>query len=126
MTMGAVFSTISSITNYIAKCFASAIESDKRIQARRLGKSRVIVFDDVDLAFMVEREWEGEVITVFYIVRSAHQKTAYEIHCELQAAKRAPLGAHGPMSALEMQFFSAAACSYEGNVADHSPHPVFV
>jgi hypothetical protein len=70
-----------SLTSYIAKCFASAIENDNRIQARRLGKSRIIVFDDVDLAFMVEREWQGEVITVFYIV--AHQKTAHEIHQEL-------------------------------------------
>jgi hypothetical protein len=94
-----------SITSYIAKCFACAIENDKRIQSRRLGKSRIIVFDDVDLAFMVEREWEGEVIPVFYVVRCAHQKTAQEIHRELQAAKAAPLGTHGPMNALEMWFF---------------------
>ena len=48
-----------SITSYIAKCFASAIENDKRIQSRRLGRSRLIAFDDVDLAFLMEREWEG-------------------------------------------------------------------
>jgi len=94
-----------SITSYIAKCFASAIENDKCIQSRRLGRSRLIAFDDVDLAFLMEREWEGETITVFYIVRAAHRKTALEIHHELQAAKAAPLGADGPMNALEMQFF---------------------
>jgi pyruvate/2-oxoglutarate dehydrogenase complex dihydrolipoamide acyltransferase (E2) component len=94
-----------SITSYIAKCFACAIENDKRMQSRRLGKSRLIVFDDVDLAFTMEREWEGETITVFYIVRAAHQKTVSEIHRELQAAKATPLGLDGPMNALEMQFF---------------------
>ena len=94
-----------SITSYIAKCFACAIESDKRIQARRLGRSRVIVFDDVDLAFTMEREWKGDTITVFYIVRAAQRKTASEIHGELQAAKAAPLGTDGPLNALEMQFF---------------------
>ncbi len=94
-----------SITSYIAKSFACAIENDKRIQSRRLGKSRLIVFDDVDLAFVVEREWKGEVVPVFYVVRNAHKNTAHDIHRELQTAKEAPLGIRGPMNALEMQFF---------------------
>jgi hypothetical protein len=94
-----------SMTSYIAKSFASAIEADKRMQAYRLGRSRLIAFDDIDLAFMIEREWEGEAIPVFHIVRAAHQKSVYEIHRELRSAREAPLGAMGPMSALEMQFF---------------------
>jgi 2-oxoacid dehydrogenase/acyltransferase catalytic subunit len=94
-----------SMTSYIAKSFASAIETDKRMQAYRLGKSRLVVFDDVDFAFMIEREWEGEPIPVFYIVRAAQQKSASDIHRELQAARETPLGTDGPMNALEMQFF---------------------
>src|SRR5262245_36748272 len=49
-----------SMTSYIAKSFACAIADDRRMQAYRLGRSRLVVFDDVDLAFMIEREWEGE------------------------------------------------------------------
>jgi pyruvate/2-oxoglutarate dehydrogenase complex dihydrolipoamide acyltransferase (E2) component len=94
-----------SMTSYIAKSFASAIETDKRMQAYRLGKSRLVVFDDVDFAFMIEREWQGEPIPVFCIVRAAQQKSASEIHRELQAARETPLGTDGPMNALEMQFF---------------------
>jgi hypothetical protein len=94
-----------SITSYVAKSFACAIDDDKRIQAYRLGKSRLVVFDDIDLTFMVEREWEGEPLLVFSIVRAAQRKTAQEIHRELQAAKETPLGTDGPMNALEMQFF---------------------
>jgi 2-oxoacid dehydrogenases acyltransferase (catalytic domain) len=94
-----------SMTSYIAKSFACAIEVDKRVQAYRLGKSRLVVFDDVDFAFMIERQWEGESIPVFYIVRAAQRKSAYEIHRELQTAKETPLGTDGPMNALEMQFF---------------------
>jgi 2-oxoacid dehydrogenases acyltransferase (catalytic domain) len=94
-----------SMTSYIAKSFACAIEVDKRVQAYRLGKSRLVVFDDVDFTFMIEREWEGEPIPVFYIVRAAQQKSASEIHRELQAARQTPLGIDGPMNALEMQFF---------------------
>jgi 2-oxoacid dehydrogenases acyltransferase (catalytic domain) len=98
-----------SMTSYIAKSFACAIANDKRMQAYRLGRSRLVVFDDVDLAFMVEREWEGEVFPVFYILRAAQQKTVFEIHRELRAARETPLGTVGPMSALEMQFFRLPA-----------------
>ena len=94
-----------SMTSYIAKSFASAIETDKRMQAYRLGQSRLVVFDDVDFAFMIEREWKDEPIPVFYIVRAAQQKSASDIHRELQAARETPLGTDGPMNALEMQFF---------------------
>jgi hypothetical protein len=45
-----------SITSYVAKSFACAIAEDRRMQAYRLGRSRLIEFDDIDLAFMVERE----------------------------------------------------------------------
>ena len=94
-----------SITSYIAKSFACAIDDDKGMQAYRLGKSRLVVFDDVDLTFMIEREWEGEPLPVFSIVRAAQRKTTHEIHRELLAAKETPLGTNGPMNALEMQFF---------------------
>jgi hypothetical protein len=94
-----------SMTSYIAKSFACAIEADKRVQAYRLGRSRLIAFDDIDLTFVVERQWEGTSIPVFYIVRAAQRKSAPEIHRELQAARTTPLGTDGPMNALEMQFF---------------------
>jgi hypothetical protein len=94
-----------SMTSYIAKSFACAIAQDKRMQAYRLGRSRLVVFDDIDLAFMIEREWEGETLPVFYVLRAAQRKTAVEIHRELRAARETPLGTQGPMSALELQFF---------------------
>ena len=93
------------LTSYIAKGFACAIADDKRMQSYRLGRSHLIVFDDVDLTFLVEREWEGEALPVFCIVRAADRKTAHEINQELQAARETPLGTQGPMSALEMLFF---------------------
>jgi hypothetical protein len=94
-----------SMTSYIAKSFACAIDADKRVQAYRLGKSRLVVFDDVDFAFLIERRWEGEPLPVFYIVRGAQRKSVVEIHRELQAARTTPLRTDGPMNALEVQFF---------------------
>ncbi|HUK06396.1 MAG TPA: 2-oxo acid dehydrogenase subunit E2 [Stellaceae bacterium] len=93
-----------SVTSYIAKSFASAVAADRRMQAYRLGSSRLVVFDDVDIAFMIERESEGESLPVFYIVRGAQRKTMRDIHNELQVAKTKPFGADGPLSALELKF----------------------
>jgi hypothetical protein len=98
-----------SITSYVAKCFAATIAEDKRMQSYRLGKSKVVIFDDVDVAFLVEREWEGTVLPLFCIVRAADQKSAHEINQELQASREGALGAEGSMSALEMLFFMLPA-----------------
>jgi 2-oxoacid dehydrogenases acyltransferase (catalytic domain) len=93
------------MTSYVAKSFACAIETDKRMQGYRMGRSRLVVFDDIDLTFIVEREWEGEPLPVFHIVRGAQRKSANDIQQELRHVKQAPLGAEGPLNALEMLFF---------------------
>jgi pyruvate/2-oxoglutarate dehydrogenase complex dihydrolipoamide acyltransferase (E2) component len=94
-----------SLTSYIVKSFACAIAENKRMQAYRFGRSRLIAFDDVDLAILIEREWEGEAIPVFYLLRAAQHKTVYEISREIRAARETALGTTGPMTALEMHFF---------------------
>ena len=94
-----------SLTTHIAKSLASAIDEDRAMHAYRHGKSKLVVFDEIDLSVMVERDIEGGTLPVAYIVRAANRKSIGDIHGELKAAKIAPLGEHGPMSALEKQFF---------------------
>jgi hypothetical protein len=94
-----------SLTSYIAASYVAAIAADKTMQAYRTGRSKLVVFDDIDLTFAIERDWEGTALPVFHIVRAAQTKRAHQIHAELQAARQAPLGLHGPMNALEMLFF---------------------
>jgi hypothetical protein len=114
-----------SITSYVAKSFACAIDDDKRMQAYRLGKSRLVVFDDVDLTFMVEREWEGEPLLVSSIVRAAQRKTTHEIHRELQAAKETLLGTDGPMNALRCSS-SCFRLSAQGAMVLRAAKPLLV
>ena len=94
-----------SLTTYIAKSLACSIDEDKLMHAYRHGKSKLVLFDEIDLSVMVERDIEGGTLPIPQIVRSANRKSLGEIHQELQAAKVTPLGEHGPMSALEKQFF---------------------
>ena len=94
-----------SITTYVAKSLACAIDGDKRMHAYRKGRTRLVIFDEVDIAFTVEREIEGLLMPVAHIVRAANRKSIEAMHAELQAAKVAPLGGKGPMSSLERRFF---------------------
>ncbi|SFI17711.1 2-oxoacid dehydrogenases acyltransferase (catalytic domain) [Collimonas sp. OK307] len=103
-----------SLTTYLAKSLACAVAENKPMHGYRHGKSKLILFEDVDLSVMVEREIEEgalpvALLPVTHIVRSANNKTSGEIHKELQAAKVAPLGEQGPMSALEKRFFEMPA-----------------
>jgi len=94
-----------SLTSYIARSLACAVNENRAMHAYRHGKSRLTLFEDIDLAFMVERDIGGASMPVNYIVRAAQRKPAAAIHAELQAAKQAPLGQGGPMPAIEKFFF---------------------
>lgn len=94
-----------SLTTFIAKSLACAIDEDKLMHAYRHGKSKLVLFDDVDLSVMVERDIEDGRLPVAQIVRGANRKGMDDINRELQAAKASPLGEDGPMSALEKYFF---------------------
>src|SRR5258708_33357858 len=58
---------LGAVTSYVAKSFACAIEEGKRMQAYRLRKYRLVLFDDGDLVFMIRRRWENDPMSVFYI-----------------------------------------------------------
>ena len=94
-----------SMTAFIAHALAATVDEDKTMHAYRTGKSKRVVFDDVDLAIMVERDIDGDSMPISAIVRGANRKNTVEVNRELQAAKTAELGQSGPLSALEKTFF---------------------
>jgi len=76
-----------SFTALIVTSFAHAIGADPSVQAYRKGKRRVVVFDDVDVAVLVEHVIKGERIPVPHIVRAANRKSPAEIDREIRAAQ---------------------------------------
>lgn len=104
--LAAVKSDRSTVTSVVAAALARAVGENRIFNSYRLGKSRLVAFDDVDLSFTVEREVDGTLLPVPYIVRAANLKSVEQIQQELREAKVAPIGAAGPMSALEKSFFT--------------------
>jgi pyruvate/2-oxoglutarate dehydrogenase complex dihydrolipoamide acyltransferase (E2) component len=75
-----------SLTCFLLHCFARAVAADKSMQGYRKG-NKLILFDDVDVATMVEQTINGARTPVSYILRRANSKTIFEISSEIKKAK---------------------------------------
>jgi hypothetical protein len=78
-----------SFTAVLVASFAHAIGEDTSLQAYRKGKRRVVLFDDVDVAVLVEQVIGGERVPVPHIVRAANRKTSADVDSEIRAAQGA-------------------------------------
>ena len=76
-----------SFTAYIVANLARAVDEDRRMHAYRSGRSRLVLFDDVDVTVLVETDVEGARIPFPHIVRAANRKTVDQIHDEIRAAQ---------------------------------------
>jgi pyruvate/2-oxoglutarate dehydrogenase complex dihydrolipoamide acyltransferase (E2) component len=77
-----------SFTAFIIACLGKALDENEAVQAFRKGNKRLILFDEVDVFTMIERDVAGEVPIMASIVRAANRKTVREIHQEIRAAQR--------------------------------------
>jgi pyruvate/2-oxoglutarate dehydrogenase complex dihydrolipoamide acyltransferase (E2) component len=76
-----------SFTAFLVGCLATAIDENKAVQAFRQGSKHLVVFEDVDVYVMIEREIAGQRAPIPYIVRSANRKTLQELHHEIRTAQ---------------------------------------
>jgi pyruvate/2-oxoglutarate dehydrogenase complex dihydrolipoamide acyltransferase (E2) component len=76
-----------SFTAFIITCLAQAVDENKSVHAYRKGSKHLVMFDEVDVATMIEREMGGQKQPIVYIIRAANKKTFREIHHEIRAAQ---------------------------------------
>jgi len=84
-----------SFTGYLTFCLARAVAEDTAVQAYRKGRDQLVIFDDVDVGMMIERQVGETRAPTGYTVRRANHKTFMEIHQEIRAVQAAPLPAPG-------------------------------
>jgi pyruvate/2-oxoglutarate dehydrogenase complex dihydrolipoamide acyltransferase (E2) component len=77
-----------SLTAFVIACFARAVAEDTAMQALRLGRKRLVLFADVDVGNMVERDVDGTPIPVPHIIRAANTRTMDDIEREISTARR--------------------------------------
>jgi len=77
-----------SFTGWIIKCVGQAAHEHKQVNAYRLGRKKIVLYDDVDIPIPVEREVNGEQRPMAYIIRKANEKSVIEITREIRAVQR--------------------------------------
>lgn len=74
-----------SFTGYLVHCLARAVDENKTVQALRKGRKQLVVFDDVDVGIMIEREVHDQRVLEGEVIRHANRKTFREIHEQIRA-----------------------------------------
>lgn len=79
-----------SFTAFVVACLGRAIEEHKEVQGYLNTWNQVVVFDDVDVATMIEIDFEGQKFPLAHIIRAANQRTARDIHEEVRRIQADP------------------------------------
>lgn len=75
---------------FLTACVGRAVGDDRRIQAMRDWKGDLVIFDDVDISILVEREKDGVKYPLAHIVRAADKKSFRQIHEEIRQVQARP------------------------------------
>jgi hypothetical protein len=82
-----------SFTAWVIGCVARAAAEHPHVHAIRLGKRKLVLFHEVDVAVLIERPvgrgGKGETLPMPYVVRRANEKSPSEIHDEIRRAQGA-------------------------------------
>ena len=72
-----------SLTAFFIYCFTKAIKENQIMNAMRMGKRKIIFFDDLDIAITIEVDKDWMVIPLLRIIRSVNKKTFSDINNEI-------------------------------------------
>lgn len=80
-----------SLTAWVVSCVARAAAEHPRVHALRLGRRRLVLFHEVDVAVLVEREADAslETLPMPVVIRKANEKSPADIHEEIRRARDA-------------------------------------
>jgi len=76
-----------SFTSYLATVWAAALAKHPRMQGYRY-RNNIVMFEDIDVACVVERKIKGKHIPTSYIIRKAQNKNVIEISDEIREAQK--------------------------------------
>lgn len=76
-----------SFNAWLIKCISLAIEECRDIHGIRKGKKKVVLFDDIDISMMIERELDGKKVPLPYIIRKTNEKSITDIFQEISSGK---------------------------------------
>jgi len=76
-----------SFTGFLVHCVARAVDQHKHVHALRGWRGRLVIYDDVDIATMIEIEADGRKTPAGRVIRAANHKTLRQIHDEIRGVQ---------------------------------------
>ncbi|HOW43707.1 MAG TPA: 2-oxo acid dehydrogenase subunit E2 [Candidatus Aminicenantes bacterium] len=76
-----------SFTGWLLQAIAAAVARNKEAAAFRVGRCKLMIFNDVDVSLIVEKEVNGQRVPLPLLIRRADSKTPEEITAEIDRAK---------------------------------------
>ena len=76
-----------SFNSWLIKCISHAVEEFKQIHGVRKGKRKLVIFEDVDISIVIEREVEGKQVPLPYVIRKANHKSIADIFKEIKSGR---------------------------------------
>lgn len=80
-----------SFAGFLTLCLGRAVDEDKSVQAYRKGGKHLVLFDDVNVGLMIERQVGEKKALMGHVVRAANHKTFREIHDEIRRVQSEPV-----------------------------------
>lgn len=84
-----------SFNAWLIKCISKTIENNDSLHAMRKGKKTIIVFADIDISIMIERELNGVKVPLPYVLRKTNEKGVLEIQEEIRKGQSAAIDDEG-------------------------------
>ena len=81
-----------SFTAWMVKTISRAVEAFEDVHAYLKNKRTRLVFEDIDVTVMVEREHGGDKVPLPYVIRQTQLKSIHEITAEIDDAKKQAIG----------------------------------
>ena len=80
-----------SFTGFLTHCLGRAVAEDKSVQAYQKGHKQLVLFDDVNVGLMIERQVGEKRTLMGYVVQGANHKTYWQIHQEIRSVQSTPV-----------------------------------
>lgn len=77
-----------SFNSWLIKCISNAVEESKQIHAVKKGKRKVVIFEDIDISIVIEREVDGKKVPLPYVIRKTNEKSISDIYGEIKNGQK--------------------------------------
>ena len=73
-----------SFNSWLIKCISHAVEECDQIHGVRKGKNGVVIFRDIDISIVIERQVQGKKVPLPYVIRKSNKKSISDIYHEIR------------------------------------------